>query len=307
MDGHVSLNLQLELGATTESVEVTAEAPLVDASSATVGKVIENRRITELPLNGRNALALVMLTPGVKSQAGPTNSGFVDRGTALSAISINGGPSSLNSFVLDGGNNNSAFLADVNVNPTVDAVEEFKVQSNTMSAEFGFTAGGVVNIVTKSGTNQFHGAGTYFVRNDAFDARRAYTASKEVFRYHQYGATIGGPVILPRLYKGNDRTFFFFNYEGWQNKRNRSNILSVPTAEQREGNFSRLFNANGTLIPIYDPNTTVANPNGSGFGRTGSIRFPKRCCSSSRFQTRRPRMHSRIQITGSARSAKTAI
>jgi hypothetical protein len=267
VDGHISLNLRLEVGATTESVEVTAEAPLVDAGSATVGKVIENRRITELPLNGRSALALVMLTPGVKSQAGPTNSGFVDRGTALSAISINGGPSSMNSFVLDGGNNNSAFLADVNVNPTVDAVEEFKVQSNTMSAEFGFTAGGVVNIVTKSGTNRFHGAGTYFVRNDAFDARRAYTASKEVFRYHQYGATLGGPVILPKLYNGKDRTFFFFNYEGWKNKRNRSNILSVPTAEQRDGNFSRLFNANGTLIPIYDPDTTVANPSGSGFVR----------------------------------------
>ena len=129
----------------------------MDTSSATVGKVVENRRIADLPLNGRNALALVMLTPGVKSQAGPTNSGFVDRGTALSAVSINGGPSSLNGFIIDGGNNNSAYLADINANPTVDAVQEFKVQSNVMSAEFGFTAGGVVNIVTKSGTNTPHG------------------------------------------------------------------------------------------------------------------------------------------------------
>ncbi|MBL8217261.1 MAG: carboxypeptidase regulatory-like domain-containing protein [Bryobacterales bacterium] len=267
VDGRISLNLQMEVGATAESIEVTAEASLVDVGSATVGKVVENRRITDLPLNGRNALALVMLTPGVKSQAGPTNSGFVDRGTALSAISINGGPSSLNSFVLDGGNNNSAFLADVNVNPTVDAVEEFKVQSNTMSAEFGFTAGGVVNIVTKSGTNEFHGSGTYFLRNDAFDARRAYTASKEVFRYHQYGASLGGPVRLPKIYNGTNRTFFFFNYEGWRNKRNRSNILSVPIEEFRNGNFSRLANANGTPIPIFDPNTTAANTNGSGFVR----------------------------------------
>lgn len=279
VDGRISLNLVMEVGATAESIEVTAEAPLVDVGSATVGKVVENRRIAELPLNGRNALALVMLTPGVKSQAGPTNSGFVDRGTALSAISINGGPSSLNSFILDGGNNNSAYLADVNVNPTVDAVEEFKVQSNTMSAEFGFTAGGVVNIVTRSGTNQFHGSGTYFVRNDAFDARRAYTASKEVFRYHQYGGTIGGPIKLPKLYDGKDRSFFFFNYEGWQNKRNRSNILSVPIEEQRNGNFSRLFNANGTLIPIYDPATTVANPNGSGFIRQA---FPGNIIPSNR-------------------------
>lgn len=267
VDQRLALDLDLEVGATAESVEVTAEAPLVDTGSATVGKVVENRRITDLPLNGRNALALVMLTPGVKSQAGPTNSGFVDRGTALSAISINGGPSSLNSFILDGGNNNSAFLADVNVNPTVDAVEEFKVQSNTMSAEFGFTAGGVINIVTKSGTNEYHGSATYFIRNDAFDARRAYTASKEVFRYHQYGGSLGGPVRLPKLYDGKDRSFFFFNYEGWTNKRNRSNIISVPTEEQRNGNFSRLFDASGRQISIFDPATTVPNPSGSGFVR----------------------------------------
>ncbi|MFN7936216.1 MAG: carboxypeptidase regulatory-like domain-containing protein [Bryobacteraceae bacterium] len=267
VDQRVALDIRLEIGATAESIEVTGEAALVDTGSATVGKVVENRRISELPLNGRNALALVMLTPGVKSQAGPTNSGFVDRGIALSAVSINGGPSSLNSFVLDGGNNNSAYLADVNVNPTVDAVEEFKVQSNTMSAEFGFTAGGVVNIVTKSGTNQFHGALTYFARNDAFDARRAYTASKEPFRYHQYGGTLGGPVVIPKVYNGKDKTFFFFNYEGWRNLRNRSNILSVPIEEQRGGNFARLFDATGRLIPIYDPSTTVANPSGAGFVR----------------------------------------
>ncbi|MBI4890969.1 MAG: TonB-dependent receptor, partial [Acidobacteria bacterium] len=268
VDQRIQLNIQLEVGATAEAIEVTGEDPLVDTGSATVGKVVENRRITDLPLNGRNALALVMLTPGVKSQAGPTNSGFVDRGVALSAISINGGPSSLNSFVLDGGNNNSSYLADVNVNPTVDAVQEFKVQSNVMSAEFGFTAGGVVNIVTKSGTNQYHGIGTYFIRNDAFDARRAYTASKEMFRYHQYGGTIGGPVQLPKLYNGKDKTFFFFNYEGWRNVRTRSNILTVPTDEQRGGNFSRLFDATGKQIVIYDPATTIANPGGSGFVRT---------------------------------------
>jgi hypothetical protein len=206
VDQHVALSLRLELGTTVDSIEVTGEAPLVDTGSATVGKVIENRRVTELPLNGRNALALVMLAPGVKSQAGPTSNNFVDRGVALSAISINGGPSALNSFIVDGANNNSAYLADLNVNPTVDAVQEFKVQSSAMSAEFGFTAGGVVNIVTKSGTNELHGTASYFVRNDAFDARRAYTASKEPFRYHQWGGAVGGPVHLPKVYHGKDKT-----------------------------------------------------------------------------------------------------
>lgn len=211
VDQRAQVDVRLDIGQTTESIEVVAEAALVDTSGATVGKVVENRRITDLPLNGRNALALVMLTPGVKSQAGPTNSGFVDRGTALSAISINGGPSSLNSFIIDGGNNNSAFLADINVNPTVDAVEEFKVQSNVMSSEFGFTAGGVVNIVTKSGTNVPHGSLYYFVRNDAFDARNAFAATKAPFRYNQYGGTISGPVVLPKIYNGKDKSFFFFN------------------------------------------------------------------------------------------------
>lgn len=267
VDQRISLSLQLEIGAVAESVEVYGEAALVDSGSATVGKVIENRRIAELPLNGRNALALVMLTPGVKSQAGPTNSGFADRGIALSAMSINGGPSSLNSFVLDGGNNNSAFLADLNVNPTVDAVEEFKVQSNVMSAEFGFTAGGVVNIVTKSGANELHGNLSYFIRNDAFDARRTFAAFKEPFRYHQYGGSLGGPVFVPKFYDGRNRSFFFFNYEGWVNRRFQSNILTVPIEEQRQGNFGRLFDATGRLITIYDPNTTTANPAG-GFLRT---------------------------------------
>ncbi len=268
VDQRVLLNLQLDVGAMTESIDVFAQADLVDAGSATVGKVIENRRIAELPLNGRNALALVMLTPGVRSQAGPTNSGFADRGIALSAMSINGGPSSLNSFILDGGNNNSAFLADLNVNPTVDAVEEFKVQSNTMSAEFGFTAGGVVNVVTKSGTNEVHGNLNYFIRNDALDARRTFAAFREPFRYNQYGGSLGGPVFLPKFYDGRNKTFFFFNYEGWQNRRFQSNILTVPIEEQRNGNFANLFDATGRAIAIFDPATTAANPSGGGFIRT---------------------------------------
>lgn len=128
VDQRMEVDFRLEVGATAESIEVVGEAPLVDTGSATVGKVVENRRINDLPLNGRNVLSLVLLTPGVKSQGGPTNSGFADRGIQLSAVSINGGPSAMNSLVVDGGNNNNAYLADLNVNPTVDAVQEFRVQ-----------------------------------------------------------------------------------------------------------------------------------------------------------------------------------
>lgn len=264
VDQRAEIDVQLEVGDVAQAIEVTAAAALVDTGSATVGKVIENKRVQELPLNGRNALSLVLLTPGVKSQAGPTNSGFGDRGIQLSAISINGGPSALNSFVLDGANNNQGYLADINANPTVDAIEEFKVQSNTMSAEFGFTAGGVVNIVTKSGTNQLHGALYHFLRNDKLDARNTFADTRAPFRYNQFGAALGGPVRLPKIYDGQDRTFFFYNYEDWRFVRTTNPITSTPIDSWRRGDFSNLFDANGRLIQVFDPATTRPNPNGSG-------------------------------------------
>jgi hypothetical protein len=282
VDQRAAVDFKLEVGATAESIEVRGEAALVDTGAATLGKVVENRRINDLPLNGRNVLALVLLTPGVKSQGGPTNQGFADRGIQLSAISINGGPSALNSLVVDGGNNNNAYLADLNVNPTVDAVQEFKVQSNVMSAEFGFTAGGVVNMVTKSGTNQAHGTVYEFFRNDKLDARRAFTVSKEPFRYNQYGGSLGGPIYVPKVYNGKNRSFFFFNYEEWKYSHSQSNILSVPTDLMRRGDFSQLRDINGNLIAIYDPAATRANPNGSGFVRDP---LPGNAIPSARFDS----------------------
>jgi hypothetical protein len=267
VDQRAQVDVQLEVGGTAESVTVTAEAPLVDSGSATVGKVIENKRISELPLNGRNALALVLLTPGVKSQAGPTNSGFGDRGIALSAISINGGPSALNNFVLDGANNNQGYLADINANPTVDAIQEFKVQSNTMSAEYGFTAGGVVNVVTRSGTNELHGTVYHFLRNDKLDARNAFAVTRPPFRYNQFGGAVGGPIRLPKLYNGTDRSFFFYNYEEWRFVRSNQPIVTTPLPEWRRGDFSNLRDASGNVITIYDPTTTRPNPTGSGVVR----------------------------------------
>jgi hypothetical protein len=266
VDQRAEVNLQLQLGDVGEKVEVTGDAPLVNTTNATVGEVIENRRIEELPLNGRNALSLMYLSPDVKAQAG--TSGFADRGTALSNVSINGGPSSINSFLLDGGSNNQAFLQDLNVNPTVDSIEEFKVQSGVMPAEFGFTLGGVVNMVTKSGTNSVHGSAYEFVRNNDFDARNAFATGITPYRYNQFGGAVGGPVYIPKTYDGRDKTFFFFNIEHWQYSYANSIITSVPTAAQRAGDFSGLLTASGALTPIYDPASTVVNPNGSGYVRT---------------------------------------
>ena len=150
VDEHAEVSFKLEIGALAESVEVMAEAPLVETGSATVGKVIENRRIEDLPLNGRNALALVILTPSAHSTSSPLSSGFVERGWELSAITINGGASGMNNHTLDGGLNENNQYGEPNISPTVDSIEEFKVQTGTMPAEFGRTGGGVINVVTKS-------------------------------------------------------------------------------------------------------------------------------------------------------------
>jgi len=260
VNSRVLVDVRLEVGSVTESVEVTAAAPLVDTGSAVLGKVIENRRVVDLPINGRNAMALMLLAPGVQSNAGPTNSGFGDRGSMISNVSINGSPNATNNFTLDGAGNNNPFFGDLNVSPSVDAVEEFKVQSGVMSAEFGYTAGGVVNIVSKSGTNAFHGTAYEFLRNDQFDARNTFASSRKTFRYNQFGGALGGPVL-------RDRLFFFVNYEDYLYRLGSTAILTVPTELQRQGNFSNTRSASGALIPVYDPTTTRANPSGSGFVR----------------------------------------
>jgi outer membrane receptor protein involved in Fe transport len=279
VDERAEINIQLAVGTIEQKVEITGDAPLVDTTSATVGNVVENKRIAELPLNGRNALALVFLEPNVKSQAGATNSGFADRGLALSSSSINGGPSSVNAFLLDGGNNNQAFVEDLNVNPTVDAIEEFKVQSGVLSAEYGFTLGGVINIVTRSGTNDVHGAAYEFVRNNAFDARNTFAPAIPPYQYNQYGGAMGGPAYIPKLYDGRNKTFLFFNIEQWQYRLGSNPITTVPTVPQRTGDFSRNLDATGKLIPIYDTATTVVNPSGSGYVRSV---FPGNIIPSSR-------------------------
>ena len=200
------IDIVLEIGEVVETIEVVGEAPLVQSDTSTLGEVIERRRMVELPINGRGALALTLLTAGVVSNAGPLNSGFGDRGIQISSLSINGSPNSMNAQMLDGNNNILSYVGEVGVPPAVDSVEEFKVQSGTMSAEFGFTAGGTINLVTRSGTNQIHGTVYEFLRNDKLDARNTFASTKLPLRYNQFGASVGGPII-------KDRTFGFFNWE----------------------------------------------------------------------------------------------
>lgn len=278
VDQRAQIDVTLETGAVSEVIEVSGQTSLVDTTTATFGKVIENRRVQELPVNGRNALSLVLLAPAVQSGVGPTASGFADRGTQVSMIRINGSPFATNNLVVDGLSSVNAYLPDVNINPNVDSVQEFKVQTNTMSAEYGFTLGGVVNLVTKSGTNEYHGTLYEFLRNNWLDANswsnnRA-RRPRQPLRYNQYGGSIGGPLRLPKRifgplggFDGRDRTFFFYNYEGYQFVTNASGFYTMPTEAFRNGDFSKLADANGRPITIYDPATTRPNPNGQGFLR----------------------------------------
>ena len=270
VDQKASVNLTIEVGQITERIQVVGEAPLVDISSATVGKVVENRRIQELPLNGRNALALALFTPGVRTAVGPAYTGFADRGVRISTMSINNSPGGMSGQLLDGNHNVLAYIDEVAVPPAVDAVQEFKVQSGTMSSEFGFTAGGVVNLVTKSGSNAFHGTAYEFLRNDKLDARNSFAVERERLRYNQFGGSIGGPVR-------KDRTFFFFNHEQYRVRQGSPKIATVPVAEERKGDYSNTRDARGTLIPMYDPATT----RGSGSSAVRD-RFPNNVIPQSR-------------------------
>ena len=237
----------LELGTISEQTTVTGVSPLVETSNATIGTVIENRRIVELPLNGRNYLALVALNPNVSAEfAGSGQSGTRQGGTrANQQLSISGQRREFNYYTLDGVDN-----TDVNFNtyiflPSVDALEEFKVQTGVYSAEFGREAS-QVNVVTKSGTNKLRGTVFEFHRDDALDARPyAFTAAQAVapkapFKWDQYGYTAGGPAWKNHL-------FFMSNYEGYKDNKQFQNLFTVPSTAMRGGNFSELLGALGAV------------------------------------------------------------
>lgn len=250
----------LTVGGVNDTVVVEAtQAAALDTTSATLGAVIGEKSIEELPLNGRNTIALTTLTPGVRINTTVAQSGFANRGTNLSAISINGSPTGSNSYILDGQSNLSTTTGEIAVNPTVDAIQEFKVQSGVFSAQYGFTLGGVVNLVSRSGTNTIHGSAYEFLRNDVFNARnyfaRTGVVSKPVLRYNQFGGSMGAPIV-------KDKAYVFGNFETYQFKQASPQFLSVPTAAQRAGDFSQLIDANGNFIPLYNPYTTTTTTTG---------------------------------------------
>src|SRR5947209_4934493 len=264
VDQTVNIRIGLEVGGISESVEVTSSAPLVESSTSSLGQVVENRKILELPLNGRNAFALGLLAGNTSPVSGmATNMPFV----------AGGGRFDLNDVLIDGvDNNTSTNSGNVGRNgiaytPSVDAVEEFKVKTNNFSAEFGRSAGAIVSAAIKSGTNDFHGSAFEFLRNEKLDANNFFSnagrVSRQPFKQNQFGFTMGGPLQIPKVYKGKNRTFFFGDYQGTRRHTSASsNILDIPPEEFRAGNFSKLTQT------IFDPrarrlgpgNTVISTP-----------------------------------------------
>jgi hypothetical protein len=267
------VDVALEVGGIEETTTVVAEAPLLRTDSSEVGTVIEERAIKELPLNGRNFAALVYLTPGITpGQAGENLSGastFNPRGA--SNFNALGHQANANAWLIDGIDNNEYSFNTVIIAPSVEQVREFKVLSGVFSAEFGRGAG-VVSVATKSGSNMLHGTVFEYMRDDAFDARNFFVRKvplpggglqvdpKPPLNRHQFGAAAGGAVVIPGVYDGHNRTFFFADYAGLKEKRGQVFVNTVPTAQTRNGDFSDFRGANGALIPIYDPLTTRPNP-----------------------------------------------
>ncbi|MFZ0320727.1 MAG: carboxypeptidase regulatory-like domain-containing protein [Candidatus Sulfotelmatobacter sp.] len=258
----VTLNSALQIGGSQETVEVTSEAPQVDTSSTQLGAVINDRSVNELPLNTRDTYQFLQLQPGVQAQLG--SSGALFAGTSdAGSVSVNGGRTRANNFSVNGGDANDQFVNTPTIQPTPDSVEEFRVITNTFDAEYGRNSGSVVNVITKSGTNSFHGNIYEYFRNTILDARGYPDTSTPQLNQNQFGGTFGGPIK-------KDRTFFFLSYEG---RRIRDGVpgqlLNVPTAGEYGGDFS---GAGGFAPPI--PANAAGGPSAGAGGIDASSGTP---------------------------------
>jgi outer membrane receptor protein involved in Fe transport len=267
----LTVDVPLELGLASEAVTVTAEAPPIESESSSLGHIIENERIVNLPLNGRNSYGFASLVPGVRASLGFSQVAYGMYNDQF--VSVNGSRPNQNMFTLDGGANSEPAFNGPAIFPSVDMVEEYKVQTNNFSAEFSNSAGGVINLISKSGTNQLHGSLFEFLRNDKLSAKDFFVnlsgLSKPTFRFNQFGGAVGGPLVIPHLYNGKDRTFFFVSYEGVRWVQGLISSGSMPTVLERQGDFSSTRNQAGQLITIYDPLTSHPDPaRAGGFIRT---------------------------------------
>jgi Carboxypeptidase regulatory-like domain len=262
----LAIEIGLKVGAVKEGVQVNAAADLLRTTDASVGEVVERQSVQELPLNGRMLIDLVLTVPGTHvgfgAQTGETNPLYWRPGQR-SAIVIGGNRPNANFFLLDGATNTDPTFNTQNLSPSPDAVMEFQVETSSYTADMGGAGGGQINIVTRGGTNQYHGTAYEFLRNGAMDATTFASMGNNHLVQNNFGASFGGPLL------GRDKkTFFFLNYEGLRLAQADAQTLTVPTMDEIQGNFS-MNNAK-----IYDPTTAVANPNYDPTKPTGPSNYP---------------------------------
>src|SRR5215475_9802618 len=250
------IDLELQVGQVGEIVQISGAPPLLESQSSVLGSVIQERQAQDLPLNGRNFVQLAILSPGV------SGTGFGMKGTIMSGsrpddlrpgteLFVNGNRESSNTYLYDGIDNNDRLTLAIVVRPAVEAIKEFKIQTNLFSAEQGRNPGGQVDVVTKSGGNNIHGAAYEFLRNDALDANNFFSnragQKKPPFRQNQFGGAVGGPII-------KNKTFYFGDYDGFRQRQGRVFVNTVPTVRMRQGDFGEV--AGG----VFNPATTRPNP-----------------------------------------------
>jgi Carboxypeptidase regulatory-like domain/TonB dependent receptor len=238
------VSMRLAVGTATQQIEVHADAPIIESTSTSLGKTVEEREILNLPLNGRNFSQLGLLQPGVV----PITPGLAVAGGSLrngQAYAVNGQRPESNNFLIDGADNFNGVDGGFVIQPPIDSIAEFRILTHAANAEFGHSTGSTTNVITRSGTNAFHGAVWEFLRNDGMDAKSFFAPNVEPLKRNQFGGTVGGPIK-------RDRTFFFGYYEGLRNRQGETVSATVPTALERQGDYSQNFDSHGNLIPLIN-------------------------------------------------------
>ena len=257
---YITLDLKLEVGQVTETVEVSADAPLLESSNASTGQVIDRQKLVDLPNLGRNPFMMSKLSQNVMQVGNPAYNRMQDQ-SGSSQISIAGGPVRGNNYLLDGIPITDATNRAIII-PSLEAVEEVKVQASTYDAEMARTGGGMFNTLMKSGSNEYHGSllgymrQTEWLANTFFNNRNGTPISPQPFR--NYGASFGGPISIPKVYDGKNRTFFWFAWEGYRDTQANSTEFATPSMSERVGDFSQTKARDGSLQVMYDPLTTTA-------------------------------------------------
>jgi hypothetical protein len=301
VDQVARVSFALEVGAVTETIVVTSAPPVLENGSASMGQVVSARAVRDLPLNGRNYLDLAKMAMGVAEPSGAGTPGTAgDRAKNGGGFVANGVRSDMNNFILDGVDNNAKIPdlssnSNVIIQPSVDAIQEFKVETNNFSAEYGYSAGAVVNATIKAGTNAFHGTAFEFLRNDQMDARDFFlqpTAKKAILQRNLYGGTVGGPIA-------KNKTFVFGSWEGTRLNQGSTLVTTIPTDAMKVGNFSA-----AGLKPIFDPASLAPNPSGAGFIRT---QFPGNIIPASQIDPRSAKLSALIPEQNNAGASNFAV